>query len=155
MYFVFTQIIITGTDYQFKKNTVSYIILLLWNVLGYCRNLGFLRYDEYCVLIKTHMGKSLFSPELKSYSSRSETARLLVRAVVKKRTNGSAAELHEPMATIPARSAKMGGASGYISGRFAIGSSGYFDWSDNWVVQLPARQSTQYSSVSQGTGLRQ
>ncbi len=40
--------------------------------------------------------------------SRSETARLLVRAVVEKRTNGSAAELHEPMATIPAKSRRNG-----------------------------------------------
>ncbi len=37
----------------------------------------------------------------------------------------------------PPDPAKMGGESGYISGRFAIGSSGYFDWSDDWVVQLP------------------
>ncbi len=40
--------------------------------------------------------------------SPSETARLLVRAVYKIRTNGSAAELHEPMATNPARACQNG-----------------------------------------------
>ncbi len=35
------------------------------------------------------------------------------------------------MATIPA---KMGGASGYISGRFAIGSSDFFSFSDDDFV---------------------
>ncbi len=49
----------------------------------------------------------------------------------KKRTNGSAAELHEPMATIPARS---GGESGYISGRFAIGSTDFFSFIDDDFV---------------------
>ncbi len=63
---------------------------------------------SYCVLIKTHMGKSLFSPELKSYSITQWNCTTIGSCSGKKRTNGSAAELHEPMATIPARSRQYG-----------------------------------------------
>ncbi len=63
---------------------------------------------SYCVLIKTHMGKSLFSPELKSYSITQWNCTTIGSCSGKKRTNGSAAELHEPMATIPARSRQNG-----------------------------------------------
>ncbi len=62
---------------------------------------------SYCVLIKTHMGKSLFSPELKSYSITQWNCTTIGSCSGKKRTNGSAAELHEPMATIPARSRQI------------------------------------------------
>ncbi len=79
------------------------------NVLGYCRNLGSLRYGtSTCVFIKTHMGKSLFSPELKSISITQWNCMTIGSCSGKKRTNGSAAELHEPMATIPARSRQNG-----------------------------------------------
>ncbi len=59
-------------------------------------------------LVKTHMGKSLFSPELKSYSITQWNCTTIGSCSGKKRTNGSAAELHEPMATIPARSRQNG-----------------------------------------------
>ncbi len=76
-------------------------------------------------LVKTHMGKCLFSPELKSYLITQWNCTTIGSCRCRKRTNGSAAELHEPMATIRANiPAETGGASGYISGRFAIGSSG-------------------------------
>ncbi len=38
------------------------------------------------------------------------------------------------MVTIPARSRQNGKASGYISGRFAIGSSDFFSFSDDDFV---------------------
>ncbi len=63
---------------------------------------------SYCVLIKTHMGKSLFSPELKSYSITQWNSMTIGSCSGKKWTNGSAAELHKPMATIPARSRQNG-----------------------------------------------
>ncbi len=63
---------------------------------------------SYCVLIKTHMGKSLFSPELKSYSITQWNCTTIGSCSGKKRTNGSAVELHEPMVTIPARSRQNG-----------------------------------------------
>ncbi len=60
-------------------------------------------------LVKTHLGKSLFSPELKSYSITQWNCTTIGSCSgKKKRTNGSAAELHEPMATIPARSRQNG-----------------------------------------------
>ncbi len=78
-------------------------------------------------LVKTHMGKCLFSPELKSYLITQWNCTTIGSCRCRKRTNGSAAELHEPMATIRANiPAETGGASGYISGRFAIGSSDFF-----------------------------
>ncbi len=71
-----------------------------------CASLSILH--SYCVLIKTHMGKSLFSPELKSISITQWNCTTIGSCSGKKRTNGSAAELHEPMATIPARSRQNG-----------------------------------------------
>ncbi len=69
------------------------------------RNLGSLRYGTSTASCKDAYGKMpFFSWTEVLFNHCSETARLLVRAVVEKRTNGSAAELHEPMATIPARS---------------------------------------------------
>ncbi len=89
---------------------------------------------SYCVLIKTHMGKSLFSPELKSYSITQWNCTTIGSCSGKKRTNGSAAELHEPMATIPARSRQNGQGIWLYSGRFAIGSSDFFSFSDDDFV---------------------
>ncbi len=80
------------------------------------------------------MGKSLFSPELKSIQSRSETARLLVRAVVKNEPMGRQRSCTNLWRRFPPDPAKMGGASGYISGRFAIGSSDFFSFSDDDFV---------------------
>ncbi len=60
------------------------------------------RYSTRTASCKDTYGKMPFFESF--IQSRSETARLLVCAVVEKRTNGSAAELHEPMATKPARS---------------------------------------------------
>ncbi len=66
------------------------------------------------------------------------------------RTNGSAAELHEPMATIPANiPAETGGASGYISGRFAIGSSDFFSFSDDDFVYTDPEKPTRRWHASQ------
>ncbi len=73
-----------------------------------CKHCSLSILHSYCVLIKTHMGKSLFSPELKSYSITQWNCTTIGSCSGKKRTNGSAAELHEPMATIPARSRQNG-----------------------------------------------
>ncbi len=79
------------------------------------------------------MGKCLFSPELKSYLITQWNCTTIGSCRCRK-TNGKA-ELHEPMATIPANiPAETGGASGYISGRFAIGSSDFFSFSDDDFV---------------------
>ncbi len=59
-------------------------------------------------------------------------------------------ELHEPMATIRANiPAETGGASGYISGRFAIGSSDFFSFSDDDFVYADPEKPTRRWHASQ------
>ncbi len=48
--FVFTQIIITGTDYQLKKNTVSYIILCYETSLPQCMICKLIHFD-FCIIL--------------------------------------------------------------------------------------------------------
>ncbi len=101
-------------------------------------------------LVKTHMGKCLFSPELKSYLITQWNCTTIGSCRCRKRTNGSAAELHEPMATIRANiPAETGGASGYISGRFAIGSSDFFSFSDDDFVYADPEKPTRRWHASQ------
>ncbi len=101
-------------------------------------------------LVKTHMGKCLFSPELKSYLITQWNCTTIGSCRCRKRTNGSAAELHEPMATIRANiPAETGGASGYISGRFAIGSSDFFSFSDDVFVYADPEKPTRRWRASQ------
>ncbi len=76
------------------------------NVLGYYRNLGSLRYGTSTASCKDAYGKMPFFSWTEVLFNC--YCLLLVRAVVEKRTNGSAAELHEPMATIPAKSRRNG-----------------------------------------------
>ncbi len=101
-------------------------------------------------LVKTHMGKCLFSPELKSYLITQWNCTTIGSCRCRKRTNGSAAELHEPMATIRANiPAETGGASGYISGRFAIGTSDFFSFSDDDFVYADPEKPTRRWHASQ------
>ncbi len=101
-------------------------------------------------LVKTHMGKCLFSPELKSYLITQWNCTTIGSCRCRKQTNGSAAELHEPMATIRANiPAETGGASGYISGRFAIGSSDFFSFSDDDFVYADPEKPTRRWHASQ------
>ncbi len=89
---------------------------------------------SYCVLIKTHMEKAFFLLNWSIIQSRSETARLLVRAVVKNEPMGRQRSCTNLWRRFPPDPAKMGKASGYISGRFAIGSSDFFSFSDDDFV---------------------
>ncbi len=68
------------------------------------------------VLLRDAVWEQLFSSSTEAFfNSRSVTARPLVRAVLKKKNNGSVAAC-KPMAMQPA---KIGGASGYIGGRIS------------------------------------
>ncbi len=82
----------------------------------------------------------------KPFQSRSETARLLVRVVSKKWTNGSAAELHETRQIPP----EWAGPSGYISARFAIGSSDFFSFSDDDFVYTDPEANSALTRLAAG-----
>ncbi len=76
-------------------------------------------------LVKTHMGKCLFSPELKSYLITQWNCTTIGSCRCRKTNqwvgSGAARTYGDDTRQIPA---ETGGVSGYISGRFAIGSSG-------------------------------
>ncbi len=92
------------------------------NVLGYYRNLGT---ERVLRLVKTHMGKCIFSPELKSYLITQWNCTTIGLCRCRKTNqwvgSGAARTFGDDTRQIPA---ETGGVSGYISGRFAIGSSG-------------------------------
>ncbi len=104
-------------------------------------------------LVKTHMGKCLFSPELKSY---------LITQWNCSTIGSCSGRKNEPMGRqrsctnlwrrYPPNPAETGGASGYISGRFAIGSSGLL-WLKRWLSRAATWHDKVRStrSVSQGT----
>ncbi len=78
-------------------------------------------------LVKTHMGKCLFSPELKSYLITQWNCTTIGSCRCRKSNqwvgSGAARTYGDNTRQIPA---ETGGVSGYISGRFAIGSSDFF-----------------------------
>ncbi len=102
------------------------------NVLGYYRNLGT---ERVLRLVKTHMGKCLFSPELKSYLITQWNCTTIGSCRCRKTNqwvgSGAARTYGDDTRQIPA---ETGGVSGYISGRFAIGSSDFFSFSDDDFV---------------------
>ncbi len=80
------------------------------------------------------MEKAFFLLNWSLFQSRSETARLLVCAVVKNEPMGRQRSCTNLWRRFPPDPAKMGGESGYISSRFAIGSSDFFSFSDDDFV---------------------
>ncbi len=101
-------------------------------------------------LVKTHMGKCLFSPELKSYLITQWNCTTIGSCRCRKRTNGSAAELPRTYGDDTRQYSRRNGRGIWLYKRsFAIGSSDFFSFSDDDFVYADPEKPTRRWHASQ------